>query len=67
MKKENLQELREIGFTIVRNLINQEDLKNLSKSMDICFNEHKKIQIKNGILFFWSIFNKDQSSIYWIS
>jgi ectoine hydroxylase-related dioxygenase (phytanoyl-CoA dioxygenase family) len=49
MKKENLQELREIGFTIVRNLISPEDLENLSKSMDICFNEHKRIQIKNGI------------------
>lgn len=48
MTIEQSKELKEIGFTILPNQVTSYWLKILSDSMDIAFDEHRKIQIKNN-------------------
>jgi|TARA_B110000908_G_scaffold169886_1_gene228011 ectoine hydroxylase-related dioxygenase (phytanoyl-CoA dioxygenase family) len=48
MKPENSIELREKGYTIIRNLIDNELLDSLSNKMDVAFIKHRKTQLSNG-------------------
>jgi ectoine hydroxylase-related dioxygenase (phytanoyl-CoA dioxygenase family) len=48
MTLQQSQELKNIGFTILRNQVNQEWLDILSKEIDKAFLEHRNIQIKNN-------------------
>ena len=47
MKTENILELNEKGFTIIRNLVDENWLKLLSSALDKAFVEHRKTQINN--------------------
>ena len=48
MKKEQKKELKEIGFTIIRNQVNSKWIEILSNSMKLAFSQHRDIQIKSG-------------------
>ena len=47
MKKENIIELKEQGYTIVRNLVNENLLDLLRDALDKSFIEHREIQLNN--------------------
>lgn len=48
MKEQQLQELREKGYTILRNQVNEKWLNLLSQEVNNAFIEHRNIQLKNG-------------------
>jgi ectoine hydroxylase-related dioxygenase (phytanoyl-CoA dioxygenase family) len=48
MKEENIIELKNQGYTIIRNLIEDEWLDLLRDSLDKAFVEHRKTQLNNG-------------------
>ena len=48
MIQENYSELKELGYTIVRNLINNNWLDTLKISLDDAFLEHRQTQLKNN-------------------
>jgi ectoine hydroxylase-related dioxygenase (phytanoyl-CoA dioxygenase family) len=48
MKKENIVELKEIGYTIIQNLVDENWLGLLRDALDKSFIEHKKIQLNNN-------------------
>ena len=48
MKKEQLQELKEKGYTILRNQIDEKWLNLLTKEVDRAFVEHRNVQLANG-------------------
>jgi ectoine hydroxylase-related dioxygenase (phytanoyl-CoA dioxygenase family) len=48
MRQENYSELKELGYTIIKNLIDDNWLNVLKKSIDDAFLEHKKTQLKNN-------------------
>jgi ectoine hydroxylase-related dioxygenase (phytanoyl-CoA dioxygenase family) len=48
MIQENYSELKEQGYTIVRNLIDNDWLDTLKKSVDDAFIEHRQTQLKNN-------------------
>jgi hypothetical protein len=45
MKKENFIELKEQGYTIVRNLVNENWLDLLREAIDKAFIEHRETQL----------------------
>jgi ectoine hydroxylase-related dioxygenase (phytanoyl-CoA dioxygenase family) len=48
MKKEQSQELKEKGYTILRNQIDEKWLNLLTKEVDKAFVEHRNVQLVNG-------------------
>jgi ectoine hydroxylase-related dioxygenase (phytanoyl-CoA dioxygenase family) len=48
MKKEQAQELKEKGYTILRNQIDEKWLNLLTKEVDRAFVEHRNVQLANG-------------------
>jgi ectoine hydroxylase-related dioxygenase (phytanoyl-CoA dioxygenase family) len=48
MKQENYFELKEFGYTIIRNSIDKDWLNTLQKSVDDAFLEHRQTQLKNN-------------------
>jgi ectoine hydroxylase-related dioxygenase (phytanoyl-CoA dioxygenase family) len=48
MKKEQSQELKEKGYTILRNQIDEKWLNLLTKEVDKSFVEHRNVQLANG-------------------
>jgi ectoine hydroxylase-related dioxygenase (phytanoyl-CoA dioxygenase family) len=48
MKKENIVELKEKGYTIIQNLVDENWLGLLRDALDKSFIEHKKIQLNNN-------------------
>jgi hypothetical protein len=48
MKTENIIELNRQGYTIIRNLVNDNWLDLLRNSMDDAFVEHRETQINNN-------------------
>jgi hypothetical protein len=48
MKKENIIELKEQGYTIIRNLVNENWLDLLRDALDKAFIEHRKTQLNNN-------------------
>jgi ectoine hydroxylase-related dioxygenase (phytanoyl-CoA dioxygenase family) len=48
MKKEQSQELKEKGYTILRNQIDEKWLNLLTKEVDRAFIEHRNVQLANG-------------------
>jgi len=48
MKRENNAELKESGYTIIRNLVDNSWLELLKKSIDNAFLEHRKTQLENN-------------------
>jgi hypothetical protein len=48
MTKEQSQELREQGYTIIRNQINNKWLNLLSAAINTAFLEHRNIQLSNN-------------------
>ena len=48
MTQENYSELKEVGYTIIRGLIDNDWLDILKKSVDDAFLEHRQTQLKNN-------------------
>jgi ectoine hydroxylase-related dioxygenase (phytanoyl-CoA dioxygenase family) len=48
MKTENIIELKEQGYTIIRNLVNENWLNLVRHGLDKAFLDHKQTQVKNG-------------------
>ena len=48
MNEENIIELKKQGYTIIRNLVEENWLNLLRKSLDNAFIEHRKTQLNNG-------------------
>ena len=48
MKKEQLQELKEKGYTILRNQIDEKWLNLLTEEVVRAFVEHRNVQLANG-------------------
>lgn len=48
MNQKNILELNELGYTIIKNVVDEEFLNTLRSSIDADFKKHKKIQIDNN-------------------
>ena len=48
MKKENIIELKEQGYTIIRNLVDKNWLNLLTDGLDKAFIEHRETQLNNN-------------------